>query len=127
MGLGLPAAVAAGLARPELRPVVIEGDGCFGMTGMELSTAVRYGVPLVVVLLDNSGYGTIVDHQERAHPGRPSGTSLVNPDFAALARAHGAHGERVTADEQIAGALDRAFASPIASLVHVVTAAVPES
>ena len=99
MGYGLPAAIAAKLAYPERPVVAFAGDGCFAMTAAELSTAVQYGLPLVIPIANNGMYGTIRMHQERAFPGRPNGTSLVNPDFAAFARAHGAAGATVTRGE----------------------------
>jgi len=58
MGFAVPAAVGAQSARPELRPLVLVGDGAFQMTGMELSTLVRYGLNPVVIVLNNAGYGT---------------------------------------------------------------------
>ncbi|WP_099040349.1 thiamine pyrophosphate-dependent enzyme [Mycobacterium neglectum] len=90
MGYGLPAAIAAAFALPSREVVAFAGDGCFLMNGQELSTAVRYGLGITVVVVSNGVYGTIRRHQERRFPGRPSGTDLQNPDFAALARAHGA-------------------------------------
>ncbi|SFN83381.1 acetolactate synthase-1/2/3 large subunit [Bradyrhizobium sp. Rc3b] len=62
------------------------------MTGNELATAVARGTDLKIVVSNNSSYGTIRSHQERAFPNRPYGTDLSNPDFAALARAYGAAG-----------------------------------
>ena len=58
MGFAVPAAIGAAIANPKLRPLVLVGDGAFQMTGMELSTAVRFGVKPVVIVLNNSGYGT---------------------------------------------------------------------
>jgi acetolactate synthase-1/2/3 large subunit len=111
MGYGVPAAIAAKLRHP-LRPVVcFAGDGDFLMTGQELATAVRQRAGIVVLVVNNGMYGTIRMHQERAFPGRVVGTSLVNPDFAALARAFGAHGEVVERTEQFADAFDRALAA----------------
>ena len=65
MGFSIPAALGTQVARPDLRTVVIVGDGAFQMTGMELSTIVRHGFPLIVILLDNKGYGT----ERLLHPG----------------------------------------------------------
>ena len=79
------------------------------MNGQELATAVQYGLPIVFVVIDNGMYGTIRMHQERDYPGRVSGTDLVNPDFAALARAYGAHGETVRAHRRFAPAFERAL------------------
>lgn len=99
MGYGLPAAIAAKLAHRQAPVVCFAGDGCFAMTFNELGTAVQYGLPMVILIANNGMYGTIRMHQERNFPGRPNGTTLVNPDFAALARAHGAEGVTVTRGE----------------------------
>lgn len=111
MGYGLPAAVAASLVHPGRQVVCVAGDGCFLMNGQELATAAAYGATPLVVIADNSGYGTIRQHQRRHHPGRPSGTALVNPDFGALARSFGLHGERLSRTEDVPAALDRALAA----------------
>jgi acetolactate synthase-1/2/3 large subunit len=73
----------------------------------------------VFVVVDNGMYGTIRMHQERHYPARVSGTDLVNPDFAALARAYGAHGETVQRTEEFAPAFERALASNAPSLLHL--------
>lgn len=124
MGLGMPAGVAAGLVDPGSRPIVFAGDGCFGMTGLEFGTAIRYGIPAIVFVIDNSGFGTIADHQEKTFPGRPSGTRLVNPDFAAFAAAHGGHGVTISSNDQIPEALSTAFGSKRACIVHITTASI---
>lgn len=109
MGYGLPAAIAAKLEHPEAPVVCFAGDGCFAMTSNELGTAVQYGLPMVILIANNGMYGTIRMHQERAYPGRPNGTSIVNPDFAALARSHGADGETVTRSADFEGVLRAAL------------------
>ena len=110
MGYGFPAAIAAALETG--RPAVAwTGDGCFQMTLNEMSTAVQYGAQVIVLVANNGHYGTIRMHQERSYPGRVSGTDLANPDFAALARAYGGHGETVEADADFGPAFDRALAS----------------
>ena len=119
MGYGVPAAVAAKFVHPERAVVSWNGDGCFLMNGQELATAVQYGLRIVFVVIDNGMYGTIRMHQEREYPARVSGTNLVNPDFAALARAYGAHGETVATTDQFAPAFERALAADRASLLHV--------
>ena len=88
------------------------------MNGQEFATAVQYGLPILVVLLDNGMYGTIRMHQERHYPGRVSATALRNPDFAAYARAFGGHGERVERTEEFAPALERARASGKPAILH---------
>ena len=86
MGMGVPAAVAAKVARPYAPAVYIAGDGDFLMNGQELATAVQYGLDPIFIVIDNGMYGTIRTNQERKHPGRVSGTLLTNPDFAVVAR-----------------------------------------
>jgi acetolactate synthase-1/2/3 large subunit len=111
MGYGLPAAVAAKIAQPHRQVVCFAGDGCLMMVVQELATAVQFGAAVVVVVFNNGMYGTIRMHQERHYPGRVSGTDMVNPDFAALARAFGGHGETVERTDQFPAAFKRAAAS----------------
>lgn len=121
MGYGLPAAIAAKLADPTRTVINFAGDGCFMMTGQELATAVQYGLDIVTVVVNNGMYGTIRAHQEKQYPDRVSGTTLVNPDFAAYARAFGAHGETVERTEDFKPALERAMASRKAAIIEVKT------
>ncbi|ADZ71923.1 thiamine pyrophosphate-binding protein [Polymorphum gilvum] len=119
MGYGLPAAVAARLARPDSLVVCFAGDGCLQMTLQEFGTACQEGAAIVVVVVDNGMYGTIRMHQERTYPGRPSATTLVNPDFAALARAYGGHGETVETTADFGPAFERARASGRPAMLHL--------
>ncbi len=118
MGYGLPAGVGAKRLWPQREVVVFAGDGDFLMHGQEFATAVQYGLPILVVLLDNAMYGTIRMHQERSYPGRISGTQLKNPDFCAYAHAFGGHGERVVHTEEFGPALARARASGKPAILH---------
>ncbi|MBB1497606.1 thiamine pyrophosphate-binding protein [Paracoccus sp. MC1862] len=108
MGYGLPAAVAAKIRHPDRTVVCVAGDGDIQMTVNELSTAAQEGAAVIVIVANNGRYGTIRMHQEKHYSGRVSGTDLFNPDFAALARAYGGHGELVERDEDFAGAFQRA-------------------
>ena len=119
MGYGLPAAIAAKLRHPERTVVCFAGDGCFQMTGQELATAAQLDAQVIVLVADNAMYGTIRMHQERAFPGRAHATSLANPDFAALARACGAYGERVERDEDFPAAFGRARQADAPALLHL--------
>jgi acetolactate synthase-1/2/3 large subunit len=119
MGYGVPAAIAAKLVHPDRVVVSWNGDGCFQMNGQELATAVQYGAGVIFVVIDNAMYGTIRMHQERTFPGRVSGTELVNPDFAALARACGLHGETVVRTSEFAPAFERALTRSAPTLLHV--------
>ena len=119
MGYGLPAAIAAKLEQPEREAVAFAGDGCFQMTGQEFGTACERGANIVVLVCDNGMYGTIRMHQERAYPGRVSATGLANPNFAALARAHGGHGAAVERDEEFPAALAEARAAERPAILHL--------
>jgi len=119
MGYGVPAAVAAKQAFPERLVVAFAGDGCFMMHGQEFATAIQHRLPIIVIVVNNSMYGTIRMHQERDYPGRVSATDLVNPDFAALARAYGGHGETVEKTEDFVPAFERARASGVAAIIEI--------
>jgi acetolactate synthase I/II/III large subunit len=121
MGYGVPAAVAAKLVRPEATVICFAGDGDFLMSGQELATAVQYDLPIVVLVVNNGMYGTIRMHQERKYPGRVIGTDLVNPDFAAYARAFGAFGEVVTDTADFADAFEQALGSGGPALLELRT------
>ena len=121
MGYGVPAAVAAALRFPDRVAVAVVGDGDFLMNGQELATAVQHGADLLVIVVDNGGYGTIRMHQEREYPRRLSGTTLTNPDFAALGRAYGCWAETVEWTEEFAPALERAMAQRGVRLLHLKT------
>jgi len=118
MGYGLPAGVMAKRQKPGSIVLTLAGDGDFLMNGQEFATAVHHGIPLIVAVIDNGIYGTIRMHQERNFPGRISATKLTNPDFAALARAYGGHGETVTTTAEFAPAFERALASGKPAILH---------
>jgi len=118
MGYGLPAGVGAKRLWPGREVLVFAGDGDFLMHGQEFATAVQYGLPIIVVLLDNAMYGTIRMHQEKHYPGRVSATQLKNPDFRGYAQVFGGHGERVTSTAEFAPALARARASGKPAILH---------
>ena len=119
MGYGLPAAVAAKLQAPDRTVVCFAGDGCFLMSGQELATARQYGARILVLVVNNSSYGTIRMHQEREYPRRVWGTAIENPDFAALARAYGGHGETVEATADFLPALERCQKAETFSLIEL--------
>ncbi|HEX5633677.1 MAG TPA: thiamine pyrophosphate-dependent enzyme, partial [Gemmatimonadales bacterium] len=119
MGYGVPAAIAGKLVHPDRTVVCLAGDGDFLMSGQELATAVQYGAPIIVVILNNGMYGTIRMHQEKHYPGRVSGTDLQNPHFAAFARSFGAVGEIVEDTAQFPAAFDRCLASGKPAVIEV--------
>ena len=119
MGYGVPAAVAAKIEAPGRTVIAISGDGDFLMNGQEFATAMQYGAAIIVLVVNNGMYGTIRMHQEREYPGRVSGTELVNPDFAAYARAFGGHGETVERSADFAPAFQRAVASGKPAIIEL--------
>jgi acetolactate synthase-1/2/3 large subunit len=119
MGYGVPGAVAAKQLFPDRPVVAFSGDGCFMMNGQEFATAVQYRLPIIVLLVNNGIYGTIRMHQEMRHPGRVVATDLVSPDFAALARAYGGHGETVRETADFAPAFERAAQSGKPAIIDI--------
>jgi acetolactate synthase-1/2/3 large subunit len=119
MGYAVPSAIAAKLVHPDRPVVAFAGDGDFLMTGQELATAAQYRLRVIFIVVNNGMYGTIRMHQERHYPGRVSGTDLTNPDFAALARAYGLHGEVVERTADFEPALTRALNAATAALLEL--------
>ncbi|MEE2720581.1 MAG: thiamine pyrophosphate-binding protein [Pseudomonadota bacterium] len=119
MGYGVPSGVSAAVCHPGRVVVSFSGDGCFQMNGQEIGTAVQHGAKTIFLVVNNGMYGTIRMHQETHYPKRKSGTDLVNPDFAALARAYGAHGETVATTEDFEAAFQRCRAVDGPSLIEL--------
>jgi len=119
MGYGLPASIAAKLQHPDRDVICLAGDGCFQMVSQEFGTACEYGANVIVIISDNGMYGTIRMHQQRHYPQRPSGTSLRNPDFAALARSYGGLGLTVKEDAEFPDALAKARNANVPSIIHL--------
>jgi acetolactate synthase-1/2/3 large subunit len=119
MGYGVPAAVAMQRLHPGRTIISINGDGDFLMNGQEFATAVQHQLPIIVLVADNRSYGTIRMHQEREFPGRVSATDLVNPDFAAYARAFGGFGATVETTGDFGPAFDAARASGLPAILHL--------
>lgn len=120
LGVGVPYAVAAALALPGRQVISVTGDGAFGINAMEIDTAVRHGARAVFIVSNNAAWNIERFDQESNYGGRVVGTTLRHSDYAAMARALGAHGERVEKAEELAGALERALANAPA-LIDVVT------
>jgi acetolactate synthase-1/2/3 large subunit len=119
MGYSVPAAVGAKIVFPDRMVVSLVGDGGFMMTGQEIATAFHQGVAPIVLVFNNSMYGTIRMHQERAFPWRVCGTALTNPDFGKLIEAFGGHGEVVTETAAFSPAFRRAVASGKPALIEL--------
>jgi thiamine pyrophosphate-dependent acetolactate synthase large subunit-like protein len=130
MGSGMPMAVAGCLRRPGKQVVAFMGDGGALMMGNEIATACQYGGNPIIVISDNSMYGTIGMHSYVRYPDRKfmEATRLTNPDFAAWGRSFGAEGITIREESEIAGGIARAFAvktKPV--VVHCLTSAVQMS
>ena len=119
MGYAVPAAVAAKLYHPDVPVVAISGDGDFLMTGQELATAVQYDAPIIVLVVNNGMLATIRMHQERTFPGRPSGTDLDNPGFAAYARAFGAFGATIERTQDFPPAFEQALDARVPAVLDI--------
>jgi acetolactate synthase-1/2/3 large subunit len=120
LGVGVPFAVAAALAFPGRQVISVNGDGAFGINAMEIDTAVRHGAKAVFIVSNNAAWNIERYDQEANYGGRVVGTTLRHSDYAGMARALGAHGERVDDPAKLAGALRRALMNAPA-LVDVVT------
>ena len=120
LGVGVPFAVAAALAFPGRQVISVNGDGAFGINAMEIDTAVRHGAKAVFIVSNNAAWNIERLDQEMNYGGRVVGTTLRHSDYAGLARALGAHGERVERPDDLAPALQRALKNAPA-LVDVVT------
>ena len=118
MGYGVPAGIAAAITTGRLA-LTIAGDGDFLMNGQELATASQYGAKSIIVLLNNSMFGTIRMHQEREYPNHVAGTALRNPDFAALAQAYGYAGVRITKTGEFEPQLLAALERPQGTLIEI--------
>lgn len=119
MGYGLPSAIAAKLAYPQIPVVALAGDGCLQMTSQELATLAQLDLPVVVIVANNASLGTVRDAQQSLAPGRVVATSLVNPDFCALAHAHGIAAFRVSATAQFPAALKAALEHGAPALIEL--------
>ncbi|MEB3806980.1 MAG: thiamine pyrophosphate-dependent enzyme, partial [Desulfurococcales archaeon] len=105
MGYAFPAALGAKLANPESEVIAVVGDGEFMMTLQDLETAVREGIPVKVIVVNDNSYRVLLLRQKMQKSGRVYGTIHTNPSFEALARAFGAEGTTVGSDEEIDSAI----------------------
>lgn len=111
MGFGLPAAIGAQVARPDAIVIDIAGDGSVQMTSQELATAVQYGLPINIAILNNGYLGMVRQWQELFYGRRYSQSRITGPDFVRLAEAYGAKGIRVVREEEVVPALEEAINS----------------
>ena len=130
MGSGMPMAVAAGLRRPNTQIICFIGDGGALMMGNEIATAIQYGVNPIMIISDNSMYGTIGMHSYARYPGKAfmQGTRLTNPDFAAWARSFGAKGITIKNETEVEKGIAQAFEIKVKPVVvHCCTSALQMS
>jgi len=120
LGVGVPFAIAAALTRPDRQVISVNGDGAFGINAIEIDTAVRHGAGAVFIVSNNAAWNIERYDQAVNYGGRIVGTTLRHSDYAGLARALGAHGERVEDPDELAGAIRRALDNAPA-VVDVVT------
>ncbi|MGF1596648.1 MAG: thiamine pyrophosphate-binding protein [Acidimicrobiales bacterium] len=120
LGVGMPFALAAQLAHPDQRVLIIYGDGSFGLNGFEYDTAVRFGLPIVGVVGNDGAWGQMLRPQAKIYgTDRVVATELNVTRYDRIVEAMGGHGEHVTDPDDIAPALERAFASGKPALVNV--------
>jgi acetolactate synthase-1/2/3 large subunit len=121
LGVGAPFAIAAQLANPGRRVVIVYGDGSFGLNGFEFDTAVRFGLPIIGVVGNDGAWGQMMRPQGAIYGwDRLAGTLLNVTRYDKVVEALGGHGELVERPEQLRPALERAAASGKPALVNVV-------
>lgn len=125
MGFAVPAAVAMQLRQPHAKVVCLVGDGGFMMTGGEMIAAVERRLPILFLVCNNASYGSIRAKQEQAHPGRPNGVHLFNPDFRELAMSFGMKSQRVDMDADLDAVIADALGLQEPTLVEIVAHARP--
>lgn len=116
MGISVPGAIAAKLIYPEKKVLAVSGDGGFMMNCQEMETALRIGVPIVVMIFNDSGYGLIRWKQED-HLGSSCFTDFTNPDFVKFAESMGAKGYRIQSAEEIIPVLEDAFSQNVPCII----------
>lgn len=118
MGAGLPSAMTVNLLHPDKKVVAVCGDGGFMMNSQELETAVRLGLNLLVIILNDQSYGMIKWKQEDMGF-KDFGLDFKNPDFVQYAQSYGAHGYRPESDEELQQVLDKTLHSPGVHLIDL--------
>jgi acetolactate synthase I/II/III large subunit len=122
LGVGMPFALAAQAARPDERVFLFTGDGAFGLSAMEVATAVRHNLPVVVIVSNNAGWGDVrYEQDELFGPGRHVASTLPGVRYDRLAEALGGHGERVERLDDLEAALARSIDSGVCSVIDVAT------
>jgi len=118
MGIGVPGAIAAKMACPDRNVLTITGDAGFMMNSQEIETALRYKIPIVIMIWNDGEYGLIKWHQDRRF-GHSNNISFTNPDFVKYAESFGAKGYRVNRSEDLVPTLKKAFADNTVVVIDV--------
>ena len=122
LGVGMPFALAAQAARPGEPVFLFTGDGSFGLTAMEVDTAVRHKLPVVVIVSNNAGWGDVrYEQDELFGAGRHIASNLPGARYDRLAEALGGHGEHVERLDDLRPALERCIDSGVCSVIDVPT------
>ena len=119
LGMGLSVGLGTKLGRPDRPAISIQGDGGFLYTSQELNTAVRYGIPLVSIVLNNSCHGAEKAQQQRFYDEKYIGVDLDNPRFDQLAEVYGARGFYVERPQDIGDAVQEALAEQRPSVIEI--------
>lgn len=119
LGVGMPFALAAQIARPNSRVLIIYGDGSFGLNGFEYDTAVRFNLPIVGIVGNDAAWGQMMRPQLAFYQ-RPAATELNHSRYDKVVEALGGYGELVEKPQDIRPALERAYASGKPALVNVI-------
>ncbi len=120
LGVGVPFAIAAALAFPDRQVISVNGDGAYGINAMEIDSAVRHGAKALFIVSNNAAWNIERYDQEFNYGGRVVGTTLRHADYAAMARALGAHGERIEDPADLTDAIRRGLAN-VPAVIDVVT------
>ncbi len=119
LGIGIPFAIAAKVARPDKQVVLLNGDGSFGLNGMEFDTMLRHKIPVVCVVCNDEAWGMIMHTQQVHGAERVIGTRLGFVRYDRMVQGLGGYGEAVEKPEDIRPALQRAFASGLPACINV--------
>lgn len=120
LGIGMPFAIAAQIAHPDKRVMIIYGDGSFGLNGFEYDTAIRFNLPIVGIVGNDAAWGQMMRPQAHAFgPDRLVATQLASTRYDKVVEALGGHGEYVTEPQEIQPAIRRAFDSGQPACVNV--------
>jgi acetolactate synthase-1/2/3 large subunit len=119
LGAAFPMALGAKLAQPDRKVVAVMGDGGFLYNAQELATAMKYQIPVVVVLFNDNAYGNVLRAQQEEYDGHVIGTQLYNPDFVQLAQSYGVPAWRTPSAGELAQALRQALTHEGPTLIEV--------